>query len=510
MCGISLGIARLFNFKSLKHGGRGGRRVKPPRSSAFLRDLCVKGFFLGFCLFGVTPWSTAAELPAPIAAALQQAGIPESAVALYVQDLSQPKPLLAHNADTGMHPASVIKLLTTYAGLETLGPAYRWKTELYATGPVKGDRLDGDLVIRGYGDPKITLETFWLWLRDLRTRGIRDIRGNIVVDRSYFDIPKEDPGAFDGQPYEPYNAQPDALLLNFQAHRIRFLPDEAGKKLRIVFEVAIPQARIINQVRVTNGGCGNWQDALRYRVEQTPNGLELNFSGSYSAACGEKSLHLALLDRNAYVYALFKPLWEELGGRWRGRVVDGTAPADARLLARYESPPLAEVIRDINKFSNNVMARQLYLTLGAETLGAPATLEKASQAINNALRVEGLDFLELVMENGSGLSRRTRISAHHLAELLRAAAYSPVAAEFESSLPIVSVDGTMRKRLKDNAIAGHAHIKTGSLDGVRAIAGYVFDAKGRRNAVVCLINHANADLARPVQDALLEWVYARP
>jgi D-alanyl-D-alanine carboxypeptidase/D-alanyl-D-alanine-endopeptidase (penicillin-binding protein 4) len=510
MYGISRGIARLFNFKSLKRGGRGVRRAKPPRSSAFLRDLCVKGFLLGFCLFGVTPWSTAAELPAPIAAALQQARIPESAVALYVQDLAQPTPLLAHNADTGMHPASVIKLLTTYAGLQTLGPAYRWKTEFYTDGAMKGDRLDGDLIIKGYGDPKITLETFWLWLRDLRIQGVRDIRGNIVVDRSYFDVPKEDPGAFDGQPYEPYNAQPDALLLNFQAHRIRFLPDGAGKTPRIVFEVAIPKARVVNQVRMTNGSCGDWQDALRYRVEQTPKGVVLIFSGSYSAACGEKSMHLSLLDANAYLYALFKPLWEELGGRWRGRVVDGGTPADATLLARHESPPLAEVIRDINKFSNNVMARQLYLTLGAETLGAPATLDKAGQAVANALAVRGLDFLELVMENGSGLSRRTRISAHHLGELLRAAAGSPFAAEFESSLPVVALDGTMRKRLKDNGVAGHAHIKTGSLDGVRAIAGYLLDARGRRNVVVCLINDGNAARARPVQDALLEWVYARP
>jgi D-alanyl-D-alanine carboxypeptidase/D-alanyl-D-alanine-endopeptidase (penicillin-binding protein 4) len=456
------------------------------------------------------PYATAAEIPDPIASALKQANIPESAVAIYVQDVAQPMPALALNADHGMNPASVIKLLTTYAALETLGPAYQWKTEIYAGGPIKGEQLNGDLVIKGYGDPKITLETFWLWLRDLRTRGIRDIRGNLVVDRSFFDIAKEDPGAFDGEPYKPYNAQPDALLLNFRSHRLRFLPEDEGKKVRIAFEVGIPGARIDNQVRLTNGGCGNWKDALNYRVQQTPKGLVLSFSGTYSAACGDKSMHLALLDPNAYVYALFKPLWEELGGRWHGQVVDGVTPADARLLARYESPQLAEIIRDINKFSNNVMARQLYLTLGAEMLGPPATLDKSAQAVGNLLATKGMNFLELVMENGSGLSRQTRISAHHLGQLLLNASYSPVFSELESSLPIVAADGTMKKRLKDNAVAGHAHIKTGSLDGVKAIAGYLIDAKGRRNVVVCLINHPNAELGRPVQDALLEWVFARP
>lgn len=506
------GISRsTVKFKSLNRKGREGTRRKPLLcfSFAFLRVLCGQCFFAASLLIADVP-VFAADLPAPVAAALSQANIPNSAVALYVQDLAQAAPLLAHNADVGMHPASVIKLVTTYAGLQTLGPAYRWKTEFYTDGSVKGDRLDGNLIVKGYGDPKITLERFWLWLRDLRARGIRDIRGNVVIDRSYFDIPRQDPGAFDGQPYEPYNTQPDALLLNFHAHRLQFLPDERAGTLRIVFEVPIPGARIANRVRITNGGCDNWEDALRYRVEQTPKGLVLNFSGSYSAACGDKSMHLALLDPNAYVYALFKPLWEELGGRWRGQVVDGSVPADARLLARHESPPLAEVIRDINKFSNNVMARQLYLTLGAETLGAPATLDKAGQAVANALAVKGLDFLELVMENGSGLSRRTRISAHHLGDLLRVAAASPMAAEFESSLPVVALDGTMRKRLKDNGVAGNAHIKTGSLDGVRAIAGYVLDARGRRNVVVCLINDPNAAHARPVQDALLEWVFARP
>ena len=510
MFGISRGTV---DSKILNHGVRGVHGGNPKQIgllySVFLRLLRGEKV-LALCLLTHVAWSTAADLPAPIAAALKAAKIPESAVALYVQDVTQPTPALALNAEQGMNPASVIKLVTTYAALETLGPAYQWKTEFYANGAIKGDKLDGDLIIKGYGDPKITLETFWLWLRDLRARGIREIKGNVVIDRSFFDIPREDPGAFDGEPYKPYNAQPDALLLSFRSHRLRFLPDDEGKKVHIAFEVDIPDARIVNQLRLTNGVCNNWKDALSYRVLQTPKGLVLSFSGVYPVGCGDKSMHLALLDANAYAYSLIKPLWEELGGKWRGQVVGGVTPADARQLGRYDSPQLAEIIRDINKFSNNVMARQLYLTLGAEMLGAPATPEKSNQAVTNLLATKGLSFLELSMENGAGLSRKTRISAAHLGDLLRTAFYSPVAAEFESSMPIVAADGTMKKRLKDNAVAGHAHIKTGSLEGVRTIAGYVFDAKGRRNVVVCLINHPNAESGRPVQDALLEWVYGRP
>lgn len=508
MYGILRGIV---DFKSLKRRGRRGTQRKTLKLSSanlgVLRALCVKAFY-GIACLGYAAWSIAADLPAPIAAALSQANIPESAVAFYVQDVTQPAPVLAHNAEQRMNPASVIKLLTTYSALEALGPAYQWKTEIYTNGTLKGDRLTGDLIIKGYGDPTVTLETFWLWLRDLRARGIREIRGNLVIDRSFFDIPKQDPGAFDNEPYEPYNVQPDALLLNLKSHRIRFMPGDDGKKPKIAFEVEVPGSRIVNQVALGNGPCNRWQDALRYRVQQAP--LVLTFSGPYSTACGDKSLYLSLLDANAYVYALFKPLWEELGGKWRGKVLDGGVPAEARLLVRHDSPQLAEVIRDINKFSNNAMARQLYLTLGAELFGAPATPEKSAQAINTVLASRGMQFLELALENGAGLSRRERISAQHLGALLRAAFHSRVFSEFESSLPIVSTDGTMKKRLRDNPVAGHAHIKTGSLDGVKTIAGYVFDAQGRRMAVVCLINHANADAGRPVQDALLEWVFGRP
>jgi D-alanyl-D-alanine carboxypeptidase/D-alanyl-D-alanine-endopeptidase (penicillin-binding protein 4) len=232
--------------------------------------------------------------------------------------------------------------------------------------------------------------------------------------------------------------------------------------------------------------------------------------GRFSTDCGEKSFNLNLLPNGSYVDGVLRQLWEELGGTLSGAIRVGEVPPGASLLASFESPPLGDAIRDINKFSNNVMARQLFLTLGAEQLGPPATLRKGAQAIEIWLAEKGLEFPELVLENGSGLSRLERISPRHMAALLVSASKSPVFGEFESSLPIVAVDGTMKKRLQDHAVAGHAHIKTGSLEGVRSVAGYVFDAQGRRMAVVAMVNHPRASLARPALDALLQWVYERP
>jgi len=215
------------------------------------------------------------------------------------------------------------------------------------------------------------------------------------------------------------------------------------------------------------------------------------------------------LSHAQYTYALFRELWRELGGTFAGGVREGPAGADARLIASVQSPTLSEVVRDINKFSNNVMARQLFLTLGAAGAGAPASADKTGRVIRQWLAGKGLSFPELVLENGSGLSRIERISAKSLGELLLAAYKSPVMPELMASLPLAAVDGTMRKRLSGAEVAGQAHIKTGSLSGVRAIAGYVLDARGRRVVVVFIVNHANAGNAQPVQDALLRWVHSR-
>jgi D-alanyl-D-alanine carboxypeptidase/D-alanyl-D-alanine-endopeptidase (penicillin-binding protein 4) len=235
----------------------------------------------------------------------------------------------------------------------------------------------------------------------------------------------------------------------------------------------------------------------------------LTFSGRFAASCGERERSYSVLPHAHYVLGLFRELWRELGGTFHGTVRDGAVGPDARLIGTVESPALAQVVRDMNKFSNNVMARQLYLTLGAEGAGEPATLEKADRVIREWLAAKGLSFPEMILENGSGLSRVERISARHLGQLLLTSFRSPVMPELIASLPLAAVDGTMKKRLAEAEVAGQAHIKTGSLTGVRSIAGYLLDAQGRRWVVVSIVNHPNAGSAQAAQDALLTWLYHR-
>jgi D-alanyl-D-alanine carboxypeptidase/D-alanyl-D-alanine-endopeptidase (penicillin-binding protein 4) len=448
-------------------------------------------------------------LPVSVARALAQADIPEHAAAFYVHEIGAERPLLAAGAARPMNPASSIKLVTTYAALELLGPAFQWVTEAYAAGTLSDGVLEGDLVLKGRGDPKLTLENFWLLLRGLRSRGLREIRGDLVLDRTYFAATDHDPARFDEQPTRPYNTGPDALLVNFKAVRLLFVPDSEARRVQILAEPALPQVQIVNRLKLVDGPCGDWVNRLKVDAQGGSAATRLAFSGRYAASCGERARSYSVLPHAHYVLGLFRELWRELGGTFSGTVRDGAVGADARLIASVESPALAQVVRDMNKFSNNVMARQLYLTLGAEAQGEPATREKADRVIREWLAGKRLNFPEMVLENGSGLSRVERISARHLGELLLSSFRSPVMPEFVASLPLAAMDGTMKKRLTDADVAGQAHIKTGSLTGVRSIAGYMLDARGRRWVVVSIVNHPNAGNAQAAQDALLTWIYHR-
>ena len=478
-----------------------------------MRNIAVMRFILALWCCGITAHTLAQDgktrLPQPVVQALVQAGIPEASVGIYVQDVNAEQALIAIGDERPLNPASTIKLLTTFAALDQLGPAHAWSTEIHTVGTQQGDVLAGDLILKGYGDPHMTLENFWLMLRKLRARGVREIRGDLLLDRSYFAAEAIDPADFDNEPMRPYNTPPDALLVNFKAVRLQFVPDPERRQIAIVVEPALPQVQVLNHIVLDNQPCADWVSRLKLTALGDGSSARLLFSGNYSLSCGEKERNYSVLDHPQYVHGLFALLWRELGGTFSGGVRTIEVPSGARRLFAHQTQTLAEIVRGINKFSNNVMARQLFLSLGAIAFGAPAGSEKSARAIRQWLVARGLSFPELVLENGSGLSRVERLSARSLARLLIVAQRSAVMPEFIASLPLVAVDGTMKKRLASADVGGQAHIKTGTLSGVRAIAGYVLDSKGRTMIVVCIVNHARAPGAQAAQDALLNWVYAR-
>lgn len=464
---------------------------------------------LAIGLIGVMQGAGAQTLPSTVADLLTRAQIPLENVSVVVKEVGAKDATFSLNADKAMNPASVIKLVTTYAGLELLGPAYTWKTDVLIAGDMRRGTLTGDLILRGSGDPKLTVERFWSLMKQLRERDLTTINGDLVLDRSFFENVPHDPARFDGEPLKAYNVGPDALLLNFKTVRFYFAPSIDDKSVSISPDVRPAQLDIVNRVRLIDGPCGEWRDRVVADVQTlSPTRLKVSFTGNYSRRCGEKTWNLSLLDHARFVGGVFARLWRDVGGTWNGAVKIAATPVDARLIATLESPSLADAIRDINKYSNNVMARQLFLALSAELNKQPGSSTASGLIVRDWLTRKGIAAPEMILENGSGLSRSERISAATLAQLLDAAWKSSVMPEFMSSLSLIGVDGTLRKRGKSESIAGQAHIKTGSLNDARAIAGYVLDANGRRSIVVMLINHPNAPLAQAAQDALLNAVYA--
>jgi serine-type D-Ala-D-Ala carboxypeptidase/endopeptidase (penicillin-binding protein 4) len=445
------------------------------------------------------------HLPPAVSQALADAHIPISAVGIVVQEAGSAGPRLSVNADQAMNPASVIKLVTTFTALELLGPAYTWRTGFWSQAPIDDGVLRGDLYLRGSADPKLTFEQFWLLLRQLRARGVHRIDGDLVLDRTLIATGDYDPAAFDEKPLRPYNVGPDALLLNFKAIRLTLVP--AADRVQVLPQPQPANLDIVDDIRLDNNGCGDWKKRLHAELGHHGQRWRLTLTGRYSANCGENDWNLSVMPHADYVRGVFEQLWHELGGSWHGNLRNAAVPVDAREITSIESPPLADVIRDINKYSNNVMARQLFLTVGAETGQRPVTVEDADALVRAWLDTHGLHMPELVFDNGAGLSRRDRISAGGLARLLAYAWKSPVMPEFVASLPLAAVDGTMKKRLNGDGVAGQAHIKTGTLDGVKSIAGYVLDRDGHHQIIVFLVNHANAGAAQTAQDALLDWVY---
>jgi serine-type D-Ala-D-Ala carboxypeptidase/endopeptidase (penicillin-binding protein 4) len=450
--------------------------------------------------------ATAQSLPKTVADALRRADIPSSAVGIYVREAGDGPLLLASNEKTSFQPASTMKLVTSAAALEVLGPSFSWKTQAYADGIRLGDVLHGDLIIKGSGDPKLVLENFWLFLRRIRATGIREIRGDLLLDRSVFEELPHDAAQFDGDPLKPYNVGPDALLLNYKALSFRFVPDETTATVATSVDPPLA-AYPVYAPALANGDCGDWRGKLRGIVDSAG----ARFPGVFSASCGEKIWHVHpyQLSHTQYFDLAFRRLWADLGGTLKGEVRSGLLPPDGRLIAEWQSASLSDLIRDINKFSNNVMARQLLLTLGVQVWNAPANPERGAAAVRSWLEGKGIDAPELSIENGSGLSRSERISPRTMGRMLVAVYQSPTMPEFVASLSLVGYDGTMRKRLGNHTVAGRAHIKTGLLDDVRAIAGYVLAASGKRYVVVCMINHLNAQRGNEAQDALLQWVHDR-
>lgn len=456
-----------------------------------------------------TAKATKDNFPPGIGMAFKQANIPLHAVSVLVTPVQAspqapaPQPRLSHRASAEMNPASVMKLITTSAGLSMLGPDFTWRNRVFVDGPVKDGVLYGNLYLKGSGDPKLVVERLQTLIDEVLQKGLREVRGDIILDGSVFNLPARNPASFDDEPLRPYNVAPQGLLLNFNAMLFKFTPDTVRGEAKIDFEPPLRNVQWPTSVPMSNAPCQDWRSQLKADFS---NADQVRFAGAYPSACGEQKWPVAYVQPHTFAPRMVQAMWLQAGGKLSGQVRDGILPSRVSLWHEAPSLPLSEIVADINKLSNNVMAQQLFLTLSSQQ--GPGNFEASRQTVLQWWQQHLKDQTLPVLENGSGLSREERSSAQAIAALLQLAAHSPYASALQKSLAIAGVDGTV-SRLKDslpNSVAiGRAQLKSGSLRDVASLAGYAEGLSGQRYVFVVIVNHANANAARPAMDKLLEW-----
>lgn len=451
--------------------------------------------------------TAAPAMPPQVARALERAGIAPDAVALYVQPIDAAEPVLSVNAGRPMNPASVMKLVTAFAVLERLGPGFTWTTRIATDGPLRDGRLAGSLHLVGGGDPLLDVGRLWRVLARVRAAGITHIDGDIVLDASALRLPPHDPAAFDNRPLRPYNSGPSGLLLNFNTVQLLLTPGKIGEPLSVAAVPALDGLTLDNRITTAAGRCVTWFRDLDSSLGWTPDGPVLTLTGTMPADCGAREWAVAPFGSDHFAAALTGWLWKASGGTLGGRVRHGITPYETTTLFEHTSPSSAEAVREMNKWSSNVIAQQLLATLAMHEPDTPDMLAAGARIAAETLTAAGIPAHGLLIDNGSGLSRIASVRADTLGALLLTAWQRPWMPEFVSALSLAGIDGTARKRLNGSPAHGRAHIKTGTLNGVRAMAGYVLDRNGRRHAVVMMVNDAKAPQSEAAQDALIEWVW---
>ncbi|WP_418573108.1 D-alanyl-D-alanine carboxypeptidase/D-alanyl-D-alanine-endopeptidase, partial [Parasutterella sp.] len=450
---------------------------------------------------------SAPSLPAPIQKALNSCKVPKSDFSLSVIPLSDKGTTLKFNGSTPRVPASSAKVITSAAALQLLGPAKVWTTRFVSSEePDKKGVLNEDLYLVGHGAPSLTIERFWLLVDNLRARGVKEIKGNIIADRSHFDVTPIDPFAFDGEGNRPYNLGPDALMVNSRSFFIRIRPDKEAGVAYLYPEPRIAGVKLPESIPLSKEGCGAWRKQIN---PDFSNPLKPAFKGKFPLKCGPKDYFYTSLSADQYLQVVFADMWKKAGGSWKGKVVQGKLPEDSedyKVLASSYSEPLTKLVYNMNKYSDNIIARQLFLALAKTQKDEPKNLEGARAAVYEWAASLKIPASSLKIDNGSGLSRTTSVSTDAFVTVLKHMWNSPQMPEFVSSLPISGVDGTMRKR---HVAQGSAHVKTGYIQNVRSIAGYVQTKSGERYAVAAIVNGPSAINSIPVMDAVISWVYGR-
>ncbi len=422
----------------------------------------------------------------------------QAKVGLRVVNVRTGDAVFDRNAADGLNPASTMKVVTAATALKYLGPSYKYQTKVYVDGGIGGDGVvEGNLYVEGGGDPHFVVERMWKLVQDLRLNGIEQVNGNVVFDESFFDADYALPGwtkqrdLVRGPAYFPSLG---ALSLNFNTLAIVARPGKAaGKPAFVALETpAADYVELVNEVRT---GAAGSRRSVGIKREVRDGRMKMTVTGSIAEDSGMRRYYRAVADPTAHFMAAWMQMMSSHGITVTGKAKRGRTSKSAELVAQHTSPPLASILMDMNKYSNNFMAEQVLRTVGAEVKGGPGTTEKGLEAVSDYLQSLGLEESDFVLVNGSGLTRQAELSAEVLTAVLVDMASDPaVGHEFHASLAIAGLDGTLLRRLTDEP--GRLRGKTGTIDGVHCLAGYVGADDGEQYAFAFMVNEHGGSVSQ--------------
>ena len=499
------------------------------------------------------------SVPAAWLSTLRKSGVPLKDFGVHVRAVDASSATMSLNAEQPYLMASTAKVVTSLAALNLLGPTHQWRTQAHSSSPLRNGALAGDLVIVG-GTMGMTPAELRRWFKKMRDEGLAQISGRIVLDG--FSLLANAPPARARPAAEPMAARPapDALNYNAGASLVVVQPTK-GELASISLQPAMPGVVIVNEMLM--GGASTAVCGARVRWGESPagNGLPpLLVSGRWVSDCGRQEVAFVKLpgaggtalvagtrssgsgspamarvppqpERSADVAAAgasgtvpmagqVASLWADAGGQLRGGVVEAASSAASAGNARASVPvsrsarawtsqsiaSMAEVLRELNKTSNNDAARDLLLSLAPPHTRGAARLSGAQGRVDSWLRAQGLVDGDIEIDDGSGQSRLERGRPRALVQLLLNQWQAKDAKLFVESLPIAGVDGTLANRMRNGPASGRAFMKTGTLSDTRALAGYVLGQSGKVYAVALMVNHPQAARATQALDALVEWL----
>ena len=458
----------------------------------------IKFFFL--TLFS-TIQLFSGTLPYDLEAEISTIPLNKNNYSIFIQSTSSPIPLASWHAHKKRSPASVIKLLTTYSALMELGYDYRWETKFYYTGTIRRGVLRGDLIVKASGDPTLKTRDVDSIVSAIRSHGIRQITGNIILDKSIFRISSRNNSGFDKNRYSPYNAMPDALMFNQRKSTVCVSPH--GRKVYTTKDIPDLSYRVINKMRLVNGSCRGSRSWPRVSIKNRT----MIFSGKLSKNCSDRKICKVVTKPHLSFYYTLKSKIKKKGIKYTGKMKLRQTPKSAKYLFSHFSKSLEEIISITAKKSNNLFARQIMLTLGVTQYGKPGTLQKGRNGVERILNKHHiLERGKTFIENGSGLSRISKITAQSLGNLLLDG-YHNYGDRWMQTLSIAGIDGTIKRRFRYSSVFGRAWMKTGTIRGVANIAGYVEGAFGERYVVVVLVNDKySRKYGRKLANKVIEWV----